>query len=164
MTDLTQVREFHVATTIVSDTEQALTAAGRRGYERFVLWSGVIVNEIATVHTAHVPDQTSYKTRDGLLVTVPGDALHELNVWLYANHETLVAQVHAHPTDAFHSDTDDTYPMVTALGGLSIVVPDFARHGLDCSRTAVYRLTTKGWLELPRALGTLLRLGANGAR
>jgi len=164
MTALYHVREFRVATTVVANTERALTEAGRRGYERFVLWSGTIVDDVAQVRSAHVPRQTSYKTRDGLLVRVPGDALHELNVWLFDNSETLVAQVHAHPTDAYHSDTDDTYPIVTAVGGLSIVVPDFARHGLDCAGTAVYRLTDNGWQVLHQPLDALLRLGANGAR
>ncbi len=164
MINLSQVREFHVASNVVCETERSLLKAGRRGYERFVLWSGVILDELAHLRTAHVPRQTSYKTRDGLLVRVPGDALHQLNVWLYENNETLVAQIHAHPTDAYHSDTDDTYPIVTTLGGLSIVVPDFAQHGVACSGTVVYRLVNDGWLELPNALGTLLRLGGNGAR
>lgn len=164
MINLSRVQEFHVASTVVHKTEHSLIKAGRRGYERFVLWSGVIVDEIAHVHTTHIPRQTAYKTSDGLLVRVPGEALHELNVWLYENDEALVAQIHAHPANAYHSETDDTYPIVTTLGGLSIVVPDFARSGLDCPGTAVYRLADDGWLELQNALGTVLHLGENGAR
>ncbi|HEY2053445.1 MAG TPA: hypothetical protein VGH14_05875 [Solirubrobacterales bacterium] len=83
---------------------------------------------------------------------VDGDALHELNLWLYEHHETLAVQVHAHPTDAFHSETDDAFPIVTALGGFSIVAADFARKGLLCADTAVYRLSREGWLPAGEAV------------
>jgi hypothetical protein len=58
--------------------------------------------------------------------------------------------VHAHPTDAFHSPTDDTYPIVTTVGGLSIVVPDFARRGVLTRGTVAYRLSSAGWEKVPR--------------
>lgn len=35
-------------------------------------------------------------------------------------------QVHTHPSDAFHSQTDDTYPLLFDVGFLSLVIPDFA--------------------------------------
>ena len=126
-------------------TEESLQAAGREGYELFVVWSGVEEGDSFRVLTPHVPRQTSYRTERGLVVRVDGDALHELNIWLYENGETLAVQVHAHPTDAFHSDTDDAYPIVTALGGFSIVAADFARNGLLCEDTAIFRLTELGW-------------------
>ena len=156
MSLLAEVRQFRVSQAVVRQTEKALRKAGRRGFELFVLWSGVIDGEIAHLRTPHVPEQKSYKTRDGLLVRVSGEALHELNLWLYEHHETLAVQVHSHPTDAFHSETDDTFPMVTTLGGLSIVVPDFARRGLMDIDTAVFRLTDSGWDEVPNGLRSLI--------
>ena len=80
---------------------------------------------------------------------VQGEALHRLNSWLHENAEMLAVQVHAHPTDAFHSETDDTYPIVTLAGGLSLVAADFARHGLLTRETAAFRLTEYGWHEIP---------------
>ena len=74
--------------------------------------------------------------------------MHRLNVWLFENHEELAVQIHSHPTEAYHSDTDDTYPIVTMRGGLSVVVPDFARTGLRGNGVANYRLGTSGWDEL----------------
>lgn len=98
------------------------------------------------VRSAHVPRQTATRSHAGLSVRVEGDALHDLNVWLYEQKQVLAAQVHAHPTDAYHSDTDDTFPIVTALGGLSLVVPDFCRRDL-LTESAAYRLTPDGWVE-----------------
>lgn len=48
------------------------------------------------------------------------------------------AQVHTHPRRAFHSETDDEWPIVHLAGFLSLVVPDFAQGsiGLDHSYLA----------------------------
>jgi hypothetical protein len=143
--NLQEARTFRVPQEVVDRTTEALQRAGDDGYELFVLWSGVLEQDAFSVRTPHVPKQSSYKTRDGLLVRVDGEALHCLNAWLYKHGEFLAVQVHAHPTGAFHSVTDDTFPIVTTVGGLSVVVPDFARRGVLTPGTAVYRLTVSGW-------------------
>lgn len=142
---------FLVAQSILESTASFLREVGRDGYEAFVLWSGVGTPEGFEIRTAHMPAQTAFRTDQGLLVRVEGDALHELNLRLLESKEILAAQVHAHPTDAFHSDTDDTFPIVTTVGGLSIVAADFAAHGVLNSSTAVFRLKRgKGWVQVPR--------------
>ena len=146
---LTGIAEFRVRSQVLARTEHSLRAAGRDGYELFVLWTGKARGACFDVTEGHVPKQKSAKTKDGLLVTVEGDALHQLNVWLYENERVLAAQVHAHPTTAFHSDTDDTYPIVTALGGLSVVAADFCRHGLLAPSSAAFRLANTGWIGVP---------------
>lgn len=153
MSSLQSIRRFLIPQHLVDQTAQALRRAGKEGYELFVLWTGVARDQTLQVRTCHVPRQTSRKTRRGLLVRVDGQALHELNVWLYEHGEILAAQVHAHPTDAYHSDTDDEFPIVTSLGGLSLVVADFARHGVLTPQSAAYRLSTSGWV--PVALDTI---------
>jgi hypothetical protein len=146
---LESIGRFTIPADLVSETEEALQAAGRQGYERFVLWSGISKGDSFDVKTAHVPEQTAYKTPDGLLVRVPGEALHQLNVWLYDHSQLLGAQVHAHPTDAFHSHTDDTYPIVTELGSLSLVAPYFAVDGVLGRGSVAFRLTHDGWMQVP---------------
>lgn len=138
---------FEVTSSILTETQDFLAAAGAEGYEAFVLWSGTVDEKSrCRVLMAHMPAQTAYRTEHGLLVRIEGEALHKLNVWLFENGHVLVAQVHAHPTDAFHSETDDSFPIVTSVGGLSIVVPDFATRGVFQPGTAVYRLQRgKGW-------------------
>jgi hypothetical protein len=145
---LATVEIFRVSESIVQETEEALRTAGAQGYEAFVLWSGKAAGEAFDVLTAHVPKQTSYKLEDGLCVRVDGSELHRLNIWLYETSEILGIQIHSHPTDAYHSTTDSTYPIVTLLGGLSLVVPDFGRRGLRDSGVAAYRLEPHGWKEL----------------
>lgn len=152
MTGLAAVRRFVVPHALVRHTEDALREAGRQGYERFVLWTGDVDGARFSARSCHVPQQTGYKTKEGLLVRVEGEALHQLNLWLYEHGQVLGAQVHAHPTEAFHSSTDNTYPIVTAQGGLSLVVPDFARHGVLSPGSAAYRLAGSRWAPVPLAI------------
>ena len=147
---LEEVARFRVPADIVSKTEVSLRRAGRDGYELFVLWSGKLQDDSFWVRTAHVPKQTSYQLETGLCVRVEGDALHKLNMWLYEAGEMLAAQVHAHPAAAYHSDTDDSFPIVTTLGGLSLVVPDFCSGGLFAG-SAAYRLAVDGWRKIRQA-------------
>ena len=145
MNTLETISQFVVPFTIVNATDAQLRYAGRTHSECFVLWSGVQDGDTFRVRSVHIPKQTAYRFPDGLCVRVEGDELHRLNVWLYEHGEQLGVQVHSHPTEAFHSETDDTYPIVTVRGGLSLVVPDFARDGLLGNGVACYRLGFAGW-------------------
>jgi hypothetical protein len=140
--------QFIVSRKVVLFTEKELRAAGRKGDERFVLWCGTCEGDSFKVTTNYVPDQAAYRLKGGLCVVVEGSELFKLNQWLYEKGQILGAQIHAHAEDAYHSDTDDEYPIVTLLGGLSIVVPHFCAEGLLGRGTAIYRLTTHGWLKM----------------
>ena len=154
-----KIRQFVVPGDLCDECDEQLREAGATGHERFVLWSGVIRKKRLLVRTMHVPRQRAFRLRDGLCVRVEADELHRLNVWLYQHQERLAIQVHSHPTEAFHSETDDAYPMVTTRGGLSLVVPDFARYGVRGPDTALYRLASSGWQELsPVEAGSVLHL------
>jgi hypothetical protein len=92
------------------------------------------------VTQAVIPAQRHIRSSDGVCVCIGADELHRLNVWLFRNKVTLLAQIHSHPGRAYHSDTDDENAVATAVGCLSLVVPDFARAPFSLPRTAVYRL------------------------
>lgn len=156
---LAEIERFRVPASVIDATDRALREAGRRRAEMFVLWTGHVTGKTFTAATAYVPEQQAHQLSDGLCVTVDGQALHELNRWLYQCRQVLAVQVHTHPTEAYHSSTDDTYPIVTQRGGLSLVVPDFAARGVSGSRTALYRLDTHGWQRVrPRPSRRLLEL------
>lgn len=156
---LADAATFNVTKSIVETTVRTLRSAGSEGYEIFVLWSGCLDGTVFEIRTAHVPPQKSYQLETGLLVRIEGGALHALNAWLFEHGEILGVQVHAHPTDAYHSETDDTYPVVTTVGALSVVAPNFASGGLLTDLTAAYRLTRAGWDELgPRDLERVMKV------
>ncbi len=158
---LSDIERFVVADEIIASTDSALREAGRHGFECFVLWTGARSGHDFIVRTTHVPEQTGYKLDSGVCVRVDGEALFRLNRWQYEHGETLGVQVHSHPRRAYHSETDDTYPIVTALGGLSLVVPSFARAGLRGSGVAAYRFSAEGWDEVEAdEARTLVAMGA----
>lgn len=149
---LESIEQFVIPRDVTRLTDDLLRTAGQEGLEAFVLWSGLTNGGRFSVTSVHHPRQTSYKLPEGLCVRVDGDALHRLNIELFERRELLGVQVHTHPTDAYHSDTDDTYPIVTQLGGLSIVVPEFARDGTDGAEIAVFRLGVRGWDHLSESV------------
>ncbi len=114
--NLLDITHFEVSRSIILKTEEALLEAGRKGYERFVFWSGIPDRDNFRVAVEHVPAQTGYKLETGLCVKVEGVELNRLNRWLYENKQTLGVQIHAHAEHAYHSDTDDEFPIVTVLG------------------------------------------------
>ena len=156
------VQRFRIKAGAIRETEEAIRAAGQDGNELFVIWSGTRDSDIFTVAEVHVPDQTSYKLDSGLCVRVDGSELHRLNVWLYEAQQTIGVQIHSHPTDAYHSETDDTYPIATLDGSLSIVLPFFGREGWGASDIAAYRLGRDGWLRLTCPLSDLIEVVDDG--
>jgi hypothetical protein len=152
MSPLERVREFVIPDSLLSPTLAALADAGRHGHEAFAVWGATVSSDgtQATFRTVLVPEQTPQTTAGGLLVAVDGVALFNINKRLYGSGQILAGQVHTHPTDAYHSDTDDHFPLVTLKGALSLVIPDFAADGYDSiKRWAWYRLLSHGhWVAL----------------
>lgn len=144
---LLEIRSFIIPVGIVAETLQFLREVGQRGSEGFVLWSGIVTSSNTFRFTrAVVPRQSATTTSHGLLVTVDGESLFEVNKMLHEKGETLGGQVHSHPTKAYHSSTDDHFPLATLLGAISVVIPDFAKHAPgDLEEWAWYRL--KGYDE-----------------
>lgn len=145
---LGDVAHFVISRHVADQTDIALREAGLQGAEMFVLWTGHVSNGTFTAAGTYVPGQVAHRLPEGLCVTVDADELHKLNLWLYDKQQTLAVQVHTHPGRAYHSTTDDTYPIVTQRGGLSIVVPDFAVGGVRGPGTATYRLGDSGWQRI----------------
>lgn len=160
MNSFEAVQQFIVPAHICDETDKLLSTAGHRQNEYFVLWSGKFDERNFHIETLHNPKQKALRLKNGLCVQVDGLELHQLNYWLYENGERLAVQVHSHPTRAFHSQLDDSHAMVTTLGGLSLVVPNFCIHGVRGPGVALYRLYHAGWLLVaPHQFRRTLRLG-----
>ncbi len=152
------VRRFRVPADALHETEEAIRSAGQDGYELFVLWSGTHHGDTFTVAKVHIPEQVSYRLEAGLCVRVDGAELHRLNVWLYEARQILGVQVHSHPRDAYHSETDDAFPIATLEGSLSVVLPFFGRDGWESTDIAAYRLRHGGWVEVSDPLSDLMEV------
>jgi hypothetical protein len=58
-------------------------------------------------------------------------------------------QVHTHPNVAFHSATDDAYPIIHAPGFLSLVIPNFALGPIGFGNAYLTEIQNDGrWREV----------------
>jgi hypothetical protein len=150
--NLEGVERFVMPLTLVAETIELLRKPGRGGYEAIALWGGKLDADQGRFEFSAVyfPEQTARRGDNGLVVLVDGEELFRVNRTFYEEGLILGGQVHTHPTRAYHSDTDDIYPLMTLLGGLSGVVPSFASQGIDgLTRWAWYRLVGQGaWTQL----------------
>jgi hypothetical protein len=143
--DFTAVTGIALPSDRAAETQRHLRASGKRGLEGMALWVGTVDGQAARITEVIIPKQEGHRTEHGLAVSVPGDELHRINVYLYKTKQRLIAQVHSHPTEAFHSAMDDRYAVATALGSFSVVVPDFATGAFEIGEFATYRLLTGRW-------------------
>lgn len=161
------MREIEIPNDVLDPTLEFLAERGTHGCEGFVVWGARMIDSgndssdeaagspsptppVLRFTSCYVPEQTAHRTESGLLVVVEGDALFRMNRALYQRGEIAAGQVHTHPTDAYHSDTDDHFPLVTKCGAISLVLPDFATGGRAAvDRWAWYRLVGQGlWAPL----------------
>src|SRR5581483_8447953 len=145
---LHRVHRVTVDPTVVRDTLDVLRQFGSRRLEGLVLWLGDIEEDQAHVYQFIVPEQQSISDEEGVGYFVSGETLFRLNRALAESGLRLIAQIHSHPREAYHSEADDRFAIVTADGGLSLVVPDFGNAPEDPSTWAVYRLSRGQWIEL----------------
>lgn len=149
MNGFEHITEILVPDEIAQEANFHLRRIGQRGLEGFSLWAGEMRGTSFFVRVNIVPAQTGHRTESGVCVSVGPQELHRINVWLYENRMSIIAQIHTHPTDAYHSETDDTFPIATTNGCISLVIPNFARQPFALSHCAVYRLKGQaGWVGL----------------
>jgi hypothetical protein len=134
------------------EVQEFLRKAGRLGCEGFAVWAGRRESDTEfRVTEAVIPDQRPIRTESGIMVVIGPQELRRLNAWLYENNLSVIAQIHSHPTEAYHSEADDHLAIATVVGSFSFVVPDFAVSPFLLATWAPYRLAPDGlWKELDR--------------
>ena len=157
---LDAVHSVTVDRSVVDTTMRALQKFGARSLEGLVLWLGKVEPGEARVLRALIPEQHPLSSEKGIGYFVSGETLFALNRALAETGLRLIAQVHSHPEEAYHSAADDRYAIVTADGGFSLVVPNFGRAPANPTSWAVYRLSQGDWIELSaKEVKSLFRVG-----
>lgn len=118
--------------------ERTLTlvrAFGRRNSEALVFWGGIVsADGSAQVTGVYIPRHAAQGDRVRLEALESRWLLRRLR----ERDEKLLAQVHSHPVDAFHSSGDDAAAASFHAGYISIVVPCYGRGVRDLSPCAVF--------------------------
>lgn len=147
--DFNEIEQVILPKVLVDETQLFLREVGATGREGMVLWVGHAEEKLFRITNNMIPRQRGVKTKDGVCVIVDADEMHRINVELFRAGLRLIAQVHSHPTEAYHSETDDEYAIATTTGCLSLVIPDFAARDFDLEDCAVYRLNRNGdWQQV----------------
>jgi proteasome lid subunit RPN8/RPN11 len=145
---LASIEHLHVHRSVLKQTGDFLRRYGEHGAEGLVLWAGTIEGGIGSIDRVIFPEQNPIQDETGVGYFVTAQTLFKLSRYLEKEKLRLIAQVHSHPTDAYHSEADDRYAIVTESGGFSLVVPDFARAPMQFDTCAIYRLRGADWMEL----------------
>ena len=112
-----------VSSAIVQRTLTPLQAAGALQKECVVLWLGRREGNSIRIMEAIVP---VHKAASDQFV-IPRTSILSLVETVGSRGMQIVAQVHSHPREAFHSQVDDDWAIVRHVGALSLVLPWFAR-------------------------------------
>jgi hypothetical protein len=108
-----------------SATLEQFQRCGRGRAECVVYWLARL-EAPDVVDTVVHPDHTATAG----MYSVKSDWLTPFFIRLHSERRTVRVQVHTHCYEAFHSVTDDAWPLVTTPGFLSLVLPEFARGPL----------------------------------
>jgi hypothetical protein len=145
------IAEYRVHQHVLDETWTFLRERGREQLEGVVLWLGVVSDaEHAHMLAQVAPAQVAYRSEHGLSVAIPQDELSSLIAALPDGVHVL-ARVHSHGGEAYHSSLDDTNMVISHQGAISIVVPAFAAGAPSLLACSVNRLSADGsWRELER--------------
>jgi proteasome lid subunit RPN8/RPN11 len=99
---------------------------------------------VKTVHPQHASSARFYELDEGWL--------NDFWIGLARDHERVLIQVHTHAGLAFHSPTDDAWPIVHTAGFLSLVLPGFALDDACLRDAFLAELQPDGtWRQVPVA-------------
>jgi hypothetical protein len=119
---------LHISHRMIEETFTTLRSCGANERECKLYWLSHWDQPDHLVEVAH-PHHTA--SRYGVAI----NSAWITHFWndLSARKMSVAVQVHTHPSEAFHSATDDAFPLLFHAGFLSLVIPDFAmgQVGLD---------------------------------
>jgi proteasome lid subunit RPN8/RPN11 len=138
--------------------DRTLRILGRYGElasEGLVYWGGVVSAGDLQVTGLYAPDHEP----QGAAVRLTSQESRWLVRRLCARDEKLIAQVHSHPGEAFHSPGDDQHATSFHAGFYSIVVPQCARQVHKISSCAVFEFDGREFRALePEDIGQRIKM------
>jgi hypothetical protein len=133
------MERFLLPRRVLQETFQHFRTCGEGRNECQVLWTSSWHSPFAidaAIHPKHTGHFGGFVLEDRWLNSF----------WLDLARESrgVRIQVHTHPREAFHSETDDNFPIVHTPGFLSLVIPDFGLTQPSFDRAYLARLDEKG--------------------
>jgi len=138
------MKQAFVSRIVLDKTFEFLQNLGKKKLEAHALWIGK-ENDSFMINDVVIPKQNN-----GMInFEVNPQEIHRINVLVNQKGLQLIAQIHTHPYDAFHSEIDDEGAILLLPGSLSIVIPNFGFIDKeDFGQWAVYCFDGKEWKEV----------------
>ena len=133
---------FSIPKAVLVETFSIFRSCGNGLRECQVLWTSSwedpqkITNVVHPAHRAHAGG-----------FVLESAWLNRFWFELAKRNQGIRVQVHTHPGEAFHSETDDLYPIVHTPGFLSLVIPDFATGRVGLSKAFLTELDSQGQFQ-----------------
>ena len=130
---------YKVPFTLLSHTFDHFRRCGQGQRECQALWVSAWQNpETITdvVHPTHRASAYGY--------SVDNAWLNKFWVELADSSKGIRVQVHTHPQEAFHSPSDDGFPIIHTTGFLSLVIPNFAMGPIGFKDAYLTEITPSG--------------------
>lgn len=90
--------------------------------EKVILWLGRKVHPYYVVEELYIPIQIT----DVDYFKIPEVGMISLMGHLRQSRKMIVAQIHTHPFDAYHSEADSNWAIIRHIGAYSLVLPFFS--------------------------------------
>ncbi|KKM64062.1 hypothetical protein LCGC14_1505140 [marine sediment metagenome] len=151
------INKILLPTKILEKTLNTFRDYGNNYLEAFSLWVGEEKGNTFAIKNVWFPKQENTM----ISYYISDIDVHYINVRLNKKKYTILAQLHTHPGDAFHSCIDNHFSILTLPGSFSIVVPDFGDIIInkDLNNLEVYRLLEREWkLKSVEEVGHLFKL------
>jgi len=146
-----RVSRYLIPFEVLSTTQSYLRKLGLKYLEGIAYWTGVFKESEAIVRGVIFPaDYADVSIGNYAFSSVNLETAFKVGNEIHKRKEYLFLQLHTHPFEAFHSYTDNNYPISHRVGFISIVIPHFARFPMeDKSMWKVYEYKGKGkWRSL----------------
>ncbi len=113
---------YELASGLLARSQRLLKGAGAKGREAYVVWVGEMEGSKAKALDVWplAAEATAVHAR------IPFREVLAISDLLAQRSWFVLAQLHSHPGVAFHSETDNRFPISNQLGFISIVVPNSA--------------------------------------
>jgi hypothetical protein len=135
---------YKVPFEILSRTFEHFRRCGRGECECQALWTSAwqapqTITD--SIHSSHIADADRFIVDSGWL--------NAFWIHLAKTDRGIRAQIHTHRKRAFHSSSDDAFPIIHTPGFLSLVIPNFAMGSVGFDGAYLTEITTDGsWREV----------------
>ena len=144
-----KIKQITISQNDFVKTIKQFQIAGLEFKENIAYWIGELDGVDAKISNVIFAEDYPEFENNQYSAKVPLQSTFMIAEQIHKSKGILIAQIHSHPIEAFHSWIDDERPISHRKGLISIVVPYFGKDVHDFSKCKIYEYLGGGkWDEL----------------